>query len=177
MCSQVKSRWWFREVNPICGACCASSAIRCCRVDTESAPGIAAMFPSSGSLTRGPLPCPGSGPGSPVRLASRYYEAFRPLSAHRSKLIGFAEDLPPCASDEFAPTRLAGDRRARVLVDRLTRGAEQTAGTDRPPRFLGNPEVTAPTSKDPGGTALPGQYGRAGAAPTCAHGRGSRDET
>src|SRR5262245_25725636 len=63
------------------------------------------------------------------------------------------------------------------LGDRLTRTAERTAGTDRPPRFLGNPKVTAPTSQDPGGTALPGQYGRAGAAPTCAHGRGSRDET
>src|SRR5262249_51134339 len=46
-----------------------------------------------------------------------------------------------------------------------------------PPRFLGNPKVTAPTSKDPGGTALPGRYRRAGAAPTCAHGRGSHDET
>jgi hypothetical protein len=75
------------------------------------------------------------------------------------------------------PLRLTGDRRAWVLVDRLTREAEQTAGTDRPPRFLGNPEVTAPTSKDPGGTPLPGQYRRAGAAPACAHGRGSRDET
>ena len=75
------------------------------------------------------------------------------------------------------PVRLAGDRRARVLVDRLTREAESTAGTDRPPRFLGNPKVTAPTSKDPGGTFLPGQYGRAGAAPACAHGGGSREET
>jgi hypothetical protein len=75
------------------------------------------------------------------------------------------------------PSRLAGNRRARVLVDRLTRYAEQTAGTDRSPRFLGNPKVAAPTSQDPGGTALPGRYGRAGAAPTCAHGRGSRDET
>jgi len=75
------------------------------------------------------------------------------------------------------PLRLAGSRKARVLVDRLTRGAERTAGTNRPPRFLENPKVTAPTSKDPGGTALPGQYRRAGAAPTCAHGRGSREET
>src|SRR3954468_24821117 len=75
------------------------------------------------------------------------------------------------------PLRLAGDRRAGVLVDRLTREAERTAGTDRPPRFLGSPKVAAPTSKDPGGTALPGQYGRAGAAPTCAHGGGAREET
>jgi len=75
------------------------------------------------------------------------------------------------------PWRLTGNRRARVLVVRLTREAEQTAGTDRPPRFLENPKVTAPTSKDPGGTALPGRYRRAGAAPACAHGRGSHGET
>ena len=75
------------------------------------------------------------------------------------------------------PLRLTGNRRARVLVDRLTREAEETAETDRPPRFLGNPKVPAPTSRDPGGTALPGQYGRAGAAPTCAHGGGSHEET
>jgi hypothetical protein len=75
------------------------------------------------------------------------------------------------------PARLTGNRRARVLVDRLTRKAEGTAGTSRPPRFLGNPKVAAPTSKDPGGTALPGRYRRAGAAPACAHGGGSRDET
>ena len=37
--------------------------------------------------------------------------------------------------------------------------------------------MTAPTAKDPGGTARPGQYGRASAAPTCAHGRGSHDVT
>ena len=89
----------------------------------------------------------------------------------------FAEDLPPFASDDFAPWRLTGNCRARVLVDRLTREAEEAAETDRPPRFLGNPKVTAPTSKDPGGTALPGRYRRAGAFPTCAHGRGSHDET
>ena len=75
------------------------------------------------------------------------------------------------------PLRLTGNRRARVLVERLTLRAERTAGTDRPPRFLGNPKVAAPTSKDPGGTALPGRYRRADAAPTCAHGRGSHDET
>src|SRR5262245_62163821 len=49
------------------------------------------------------------------------------------------------------PVRLTGNRRARGLVDRLTRGAEQTAGTDRPPRFLGNPKVPAPTSETPAG--------------------------
>jgi hypothetical protein len=49
------------------------------------------------------------------------------------------------------PSRLAGNRRARVLVDRLTREAEQTAGTSRPPRFLGNPKVPAPTSETPAG--------------------------
>jgi hypothetical protein len=39
------------------------------------------------------------------------------------------------------PVRLTGNRGARVLVARLTRGAEPTAETNRPPRFLGNPKV------------------------------------
>jgi hypothetical protein len=49
------------------------------------------------------------------------------------------------------PMRLTDNRRARVLVDRLTRTAELTAGTNRPPRFLGNPKVPAPTSETPAG--------------------------
>jgi hypothetical protein len=68
--------------------------------------------------------------------------------------------------------------RPGAITARLTQAeCEVTEETNRSPRFLGNPKVTAPTSQDPGGTALPGQYRRAGAAPTCAHGRGSHDET
>jgi len=61
----------------------------------------------------------------------------------------------------------------------VTHGPKSCTRLPHPPPevFLENPKVTAPTSKDPGGTALPGLYSRAGAAPTCAHGRGSRDET
>jgi hypothetical protein len=89
----------------------------------------------------------------------------------------FAEDLPPCASDDFAPLRLTGNRRARVLVDRLTRGAEIDGGDTQACQVPGEPHGDRAGFSDPGGTALPGPYGRAGAAPACAHGRGSHDET
>src|SRR5271156_2619435 len=52
--------WWAREVNPISGDCFASSAIRCCRVDTVSGFDAPAMFPSNDSATRHSLPSPGS---------------------------------------------------------------------------------------------------------------------
>src|SRR6516162_9626485 len=52
--------WWAREVNPISGDCLASSAIRCCRVDTRSGFDAPAMFPSNDSMTWHPLPSPGS---------------------------------------------------------------------------------------------------------------------
>ena len=75
-----------------------------------------------------------------------------------------------------SPLRLAGSRRGpKVLVDRLTRGAEtrRREQTDTP-QVPGEPQgLTAPTSKDPGGTALPRPVQESlGAAPTCARGRG-----
>src|SRR5262245_52954562 len=75
------------------------------------------------------------------------------------------------------PVRLAGDRRARVLGDRLTRGAETDGGDRQASQVPGEPQGARAGFSDPGGTALPGRYGRAGAAPACAHGRGSHDET
>ena len=75
------------------------------------------------------------------------------------------------------PVRLTGNRRARVLVDRLTRGAEIDGGDKQASQVPGEPQGGRASFSDPGGTALPGHYGRAGAAPACAHGRGSHDET
>ncbi len=60
------------------------------------------------------------------------------------------------------PVRLTGNRRARVLVDRPTLEPKQTAGTSRPPRFLGNPKVPAPASETPAGP--PSQAGTGGQA-------------
>src|SRR5207244_1559839 len=68
--------------------------------------------------------------------------------------------------------------RPGAITVRLTQAdGNVTEETNRSPRFLGNPRVTAPTSRDRGGTALPGRSRRAGAAPARAHGRGSHDKT
>jgi len=44
---------WQRinEVNAICGACFANSAIRCCLVNTQPEFGVSVMFPSNGKTT------------------------------------------------------------------------------------------------------------------------------
>ena len=51
-------------------------------------------------------------------------------------------DLPPCASDAFAPGGSLATAGPGSFAVRLTREAERTAETNRPPRFLGNPKVT-----------------------------------
>src|SRR5262249_11553078 len=57
--SQTRSGWWLSDVNAICGACLASSAIRCCFVDTVPGFDAPAMFPSNDSATRRLLPSAG----------------------------------------------------------------------------------------------------------------------
>jgi len=47
-------------VNAACGACLASSAIRCRRVEMGSGLGVPGIFPSSGLMARRPLPSAGS---------------------------------------------------------------------------------------------------------------------
>jgi hypothetical protein len=81
----------------------ASTAIRRPCVDRESGLGVPALFPDDGRLTGKPPSLHRLRAEWPVRRLQRYYEALRLLSALRPWLIGFAEDLPPCASDEFAP--------------------------------------------------------------------------
>jgi hypothetical protein len=86
--TQAHGRWWLSEVNAICGACFASSASRCRRVDMGPGSDAPAMFPSNGPVTRCPLPSAGSPlvrfPGpvgsmghsdslSPSRLASWWF--------------------------------------------------------------------------------------------------------
>src|SRR6516165_804018 len=60
-----------RDVNPISGLCRASSAIRCCFVDTSTGSDAPAMFPSNGCLKRHPLSSTGSlRYGSPASTVS-----------------------------------------------------------------------------------------------------------
>src|SRR5215468_5683682 len=81
----------------------ASTAIRRPCVDRGPGLDVPALFPDDGRLTRKPPSLHRLRAGWPVRRLQRYYEALRLLPAHRPRLIGFAEDLPPCASDAFAP--------------------------------------------------------------------------
>jgi hypothetical protein len=81
----------------------ASTAIRRPCVDRGSGLDVPALFPDDGRLTRKPPSLHRLRAGRPVRRLRRYYEALRLLPALRPRLIGFAEDLPPSASDEFAP--------------------------------------------------------------------------
>src|SRR5436190_16275907 len=76
---------WARDVKAISGFSRASSAIRCCNVDTYTGFWAPDMFPSNGPLKRRPLPSAGSlGRVPPLH---RYYEALRtpavPLAALR----------------------------------------------------------------------------------------------
>jgi len=81
----------------------ASAAIRRPYVDRGSGLEVPALLPCDGRLTRKPPSLHRPRAGWPVRRLQRYYEALRLLPARRPKLIGFAEGLPPCASDAFAP--------------------------------------------------------------------------
>jgi len=81
----------------------ASTAIRRPCVDRGSGLGVPALFPGDGRLTRKPPSLHRLRAGRPVRRLPWYYGALRLLTALRPKLIGFAQGLPPCASDAFAP--------------------------------------------------------------------------
>src|SRR6185369_7686535 len=81
----------------------ASTAIRRPCVDRGSGLDVPALFPDDGRLTRKPPSLHRLRAGRPVRRLPWYYEALRLLPALRPRLIGFAEGLPPCASDAFAP--------------------------------------------------------------------------
>jgi hypothetical protein len=154
-----------------------STALRRHCVDMGSGPDVPAMFPSDGRLTRKPPSLHRLRAGWPVRRLLGYYEALRRLPAHRPKLIGFAEDLPPCASDAFAPFAAHWQPQGPGPWGSADPRSRTNGGDRQASQVPGEPQGGRASFSDPGGTALPGQYGRAGAAPACAHGRGSHDET
>jgi hypothetical protein len=81
----------------------ASTAPRRPCVDRGSGLDGPALFPCDGRLTRKPPSLHRLRAGRPVRRLPWYYGALRLLPARRPKLIGFAQGLPPFASDDFAP--------------------------------------------------------------------------
>ena len=84
---------WARDVKAISGFSRASSAIRCCSVDTYTGFWAPDMFPSNGPLKRRPLPSAGSlGPVPPLR---RYYGALRTPAARLAALRCLRLAIPP----------------------------------------------------------------------------------
>src|SRR5882724_3683670 len=80
------SMCWASVVNAISGACLASFAIRSSFVQTVVEPDVSSIFPSSGSVSRHPLPSTGSlGSVPPLR---RYYGNAR-TPGHPSRLASF----------------------------------------------------------------------------------------
>src|SRR5258708_17461922 len=76
--------WWLSDVKLISGACCASFAIACCRVEMVSDLEMSGIVPLRRPAIRRPLPSTGSR-GSVPRL-HRYYGAFRLPAAHPAAL-------------------------------------------------------------------------------------------
>ena len=117
----------------------ASTAIRRPRVDRGSGLDVPALFPDDGRLTRKPPSLHRLRAGWPVRRLHRYYEALRLLPALRPGLIGFAADLPPCASDASLPGRLAGNRRARVPLGSADPNSRANGGNRQASQVPGEP--------------------------------------
>src|SRR5947209_17533827 len=102
---------YAREVNPICGDCCASVATRCCFVDTVlEFRGIRRL---SSQRFHDPTPrFPPRGPGGPVPALRRYYQGAT-TSCRPSRRTSFPSlgDTTRCVF-VFAPTaqNRTGDR-------------------------------------------------------------------
>ena len=83
-------------MNPISGLCRASSAIRCCFVDTSTGFDAPAMFPSNGVMTRRPLPSAGS-LGMVPPASSVLWDAPTPRRPSRPASLPSRGDTTVCA--------------------------------------------------------------------------------
>ena len=165
--------WWAREVNSIYGACFASSAIRCCRVDMSPSSDALAMFPSNDSMMRHPLPSPGS---LRVRFSwflgtMRCSDALRPFRRAWLPSLG---DTCPCACLRLSHTarRRPGAWSFRVWQLHASFSGRETTG---PLRFLGNPGVRVPRSRTPVGPQRQALR-RLRHGPRCGDDEGSHDQ-
>src|SRR5947209_8112983 len=144
---------WARDVNPNSGFSRASSAIRCCNVDTYTGFWAPDMYPSNGSLKRRPLRSAGS--IGPVPPPQRYYGALRLPAVRLAALHCLRLAIPPCASNLLpaAGTRGRGLRGVDIPVPEPETSVE-TAGSLR---FPGDPHVPSPCSWTPVGPTTPGR--------------------
>ena len=165
--------WWARDVNPNCGDCYASAAIRCCRVDTVVGFEAPAMFPSNGSVPRHPLPSAGSGrvPCPCVAGTMGCSEALPPL---RPCSVAVAQPYHPvrlCSSLPRGPTPAGGPE----LWSWQPRANRCRDGDGRASQVPGGSRCAYALFLDPGRTRHTKPLRCAGAAPAPSYGEGSRD--
>src|SRR5712664_3801583 len=153
--SQSMSMCWASVVNAIPGACLASFAIRSSFVQTVVEPDVSSIFPSSGSVSRHPLPSTGAlGSVPPLR---RYYGNAR-TPGHPSRLASFPSLGATTVRPLLSPLPPAWG--ATLQGRGLSRGSPSRSSVEMagPPRFLGDLRAHAPLS-DPDGTGTPSHYG------------------
>src|SRR5437879_10690966 len=132
---------YAREVNPICGDCCASVATRCCFVDTVLE--FRCIRRLSSQRFHDPTPrFPPRGPGGPVPALRRYYQGattscrpFRRTSL--PSLGGTTRCVLPFAP---TPSRRKDGGPGVLRVRRPPRTPTNPVETTGSPRFLGNAE-------------------------------------
>ncbi len=146
---------WARDVKPISGFARASSALRCCSVDTYTGFWAPDRFPSNGSLKRRPLPSAGClGPVPPLPRSS---EALRPPAVRLAVLRCLRLAIPPLrlVRAERPSPHGPGLRGVAVPVPEPELSVETTGSL----RFLGHPCVPMPCPWTPLGPRTPGPCG------------------
>ena len=119
----------------------ASTAIRRHYVDRGSGLDVPALFPYDGRLTGGsPLPSTGSGRGGPFAGFSGTMRPSDSCLFFGPGSLGSPRAYRRVPAMDSLPVRLAGNRRARVLGDRLTRGAETDGGNKQASQVPGEPQ-------------------------------------
>jgi len=143
-------------VNTICGACLASSAIRCSFVKTLLGLNVPDIFPSNGSVTRCPLPSPGflwvGSPGSAVLRGT-------PTSDDPSLRASFPSLGGTARCSRFAPHRRRARRWDLGLISGCPSRTHEQRSSDLPGSWgtLG----TRAALSDPDEVATPGHFGAA----------------
>src|SRR5262249_3484060 len=146
--------WWAREVNPICGACFASSAIRCCRVDMSPSSDALAMFPSNDSMMKAP-PSLARIPSGAVLLFPGYYEVLRRPASLSPRFVCLRLPIParaPVCVSPFGPTPAGG----LELWGLAAPHQPFRTGDHRASQVPGEPRCAYALFWDPGRTATSG---------------------
>lgn len=139
------------------GTCLATSAIRCCFVETSDRLGLPIVFPSSSPVLRRPLRSTGSFGSVPP--LPRYYWTLRLPISRLPQLRCLRPEIPPMRL-LFAPRRIdAPRRRAGVVSFCGFPNHTSVSGKDGTSQVPGEPQCPHAPLFDPGGTLKSGHFG------------------